>query len=92
MEDWSDLLAERAGALGLAAERSHLTLYPLSIADGQAHLAALSDALAAFAGEARNGIGDADSLGDLVTADILTGIVRAADQALWKLESHQEPA
>ena len=100
VEDWSDLLAERAGALSLAAEgtiqlsakRSHLTLYPLSIADGHAHIAALSDALAAFAGEARNGIGEADSLGDPATVDILTGIVRAADLALWKLESHQEPA
>jgi starvation-inducible DNA-binding protein len=100
VEDWSDLLAERAGALGVAAEgtiqrateRSHLSPYPLSIAGAPAHLAALSDAMAAFASDARAAIVEADSLGDPVTADVLTGIVRAADQALWKLESHQEPA
>lgn len=99
-EDWSDLLAERAGALGAGAEgtvqtasnRSHLPRYPLTLADGSAHLAALSTALGAFAGEARLAIDEAASLGDAVTADVLTEIVRAADQALWKLEAHAEPA
>ncbi len=34
----------------------------------------------------------AATLSDPVTSDILTEITRAADQALWKLESHNEPA
>jgi starvation-inducible DNA-binding protein len=99
-EDWSDLLAERAGALGgaaegtvqTAAERSHLPPYPLALGSGDAHLAALSQALAAFGGEARLAIDEAAALGDPVTSDVLTEIVRAADQALWKLEAHDEPA
>lgn len=100
VEDWSDLLAERAGALGSAAEgtiqiateRSHLAPYPLGIAPGKTHIAALSAALAAFGGEARSAIDEAASLGDPVTSDILTEITRAVDQALWKLEAHNEPA
>lgn len=100
VEDWSDLLAERAGALGsaaegtiqMAAERSHLPPYPLNIAPGKAHVAALSAALAAFGGETRSAIDESATLGDPVTSDILTEITRAADQALWKLESHNEPA
>lgn len=100
VEDWSDLLAERAAALGsaadgtiqIAAERSHLARYPFALAPGKAHLEALSRALAAFGGEARSAIDEAASLGDPVTSDVLTEIVRAADQALWKLEAHNEPA
>jgi starvation-inducible DNA-binding protein len=100
VEDWSDLLAERAGALGSAAEgtiqiateRSHLAPYPLSIAPGKAHVAALSAAIAAFGGETRSAIDEAATVGDPVTSDILTEITRAADQALWKLEAHNEPA
>ena len=100
VEDWSDLLAERAGALGsaaegtiqMAAERSHLPPYPLNIAPGKVHVAALSAALAAFGGETRSAIDESATLGDPVTSDILTEITRAADQALWKLESHHEPA
>lgn len=100
VENWSDLLAERAGALGgaadgtiqIAAERSHLPPYPLNIAPGKAHVAALSAAIAAFAGEIRLAIDEAATLGDPVTSDILTEVTRAADQALWKLEAHNEPA
>ena len=100
VEDWSDLLAERAGALGSAAdgtiqiatERSHLPRYPLALGTGKAHLEALSQTIAAFGSEARSGIDDAAALGDPVTSDVLTEITRAADQALWKLEAHIEPA
>ena len=100
VEAWSDLLAERAAALGsaadgtiqIAAERSHLARYPLALAPGKAHLDALSEALANFGSEARFAIDEAASLGDPVSSDVLTEIVRAADQALWKLEAHNEPA
>jgi starvation-inducible DNA-binding protein len=99
-EDWSDLLAERGGALGAAAEgtisiaaaQSYLAPYTLKLADGKAHLAALCSALGHFASEARAGIDEASASGDAVTADVLTQITREADQALWKLEAHQEPA
>jgi starvation-inducible DNA-binding protein len=100
VENWSDMLAERAGALGsaadgtiqMAAERSHLSRYTLGLASGKAHVEAVSEALAAFGGEARSAIDEAAALGDPVTADVFTEIVRAADQALWKLEAHNEPA
>jgi starvation-inducible DNA-binding protein len=100
VEDWSDILAERAAALGgaadgtvqRAAERSYLAPYTLSVADGPSHVAAVADALAAFSTEARLGLDEAAAQGDPVTADVLTGVVRAADLALWKLESHQQPA
>jgi starvation-inducible DNA-binding protein len=100
VEDWSDLLAERAGALGsaaegtiqIASERSHLSPYPLVLAPGKAHVEALVEAVAAFGGEARSAIDDAAAAGDPVTSDVLTEIVRAADQALWKLEAHTELA
>jgi starvation-inducible DNA-binding protein len=100
VEDWSDLLAERAGALGsaaegtiqIASERSHLSPYPLVLASGKAHIDALVEALAAFAGEARSTIDEVAAHGDPVTSDVLTEIARAADQALWKLEAHNEPA
>jgi starvation-inducible DNA-binding protein len=100
VEGWSDLLAERAGALGSAAEgtiqiateRSHLSPYPLGLATGKAHAEALVVALAAFGGEARSAINDAAAAGDPVTSDVLTEVARAADQGLWKLEAHNELA
>jgi len=100
VEDWSDLLAERAAAHGGRAEgtiqtasgRSHLPRYALSIAPGNAHVEALSTVIATFGGEARGAIDEASGLGDPVTADVLTEIVRAADQALWKLEAHKDPS
>ncbi|MEI8144420.1 MAG: DNA starvation/stationary phase protection protein Dps [Alphaproteobacteria bacterium] len=100
VDEWSDLIAERAGALGgiaagtvqVAAAQSYLLSYPLTIADGEAHASALANALAAFAGRVRGAIDEAAGGGDAVTADVLTGIVRAADQAVWKLDSHLDPA
>jgi starvation-inducible DNA-binding protein len=93
---WLSELARLGGAadgtIQIAGQRSHLPAYPLSLASGDAHLAALSQALAAFGGEARLAIDEAAALGDPVTSDVLTEIVRAADQALWKLEAHNEPA
>jgi starvation-inducible DNA-binding protein len=100
VEDWGDLLAERAGALGAVAEgtvqvvtrASYLFPYPLGLAGGKAHVEAVADAIAQFGGAARTGIDEAAAIGDSVTADVLTEIVRSADQALWKLEAHREPA
>jgi starvation-inducible DNA-binding protein len=99
-EDWSDLLAERAGALGVAAEgtipvaaaQSYLAPYKLKLAGGKEHLAALCSALGHFGSETRTSIDEASGSGDAVTADVLTQITREVDQALWKLEAHQEPA
>ncbi len=56
IENYSDLIAERAGALGgaayhivhVAADRSCLVPYRLGLADEQEHVFAVSGALAAF--------------------------------------------
>ena len=100
VDEWIDSLAERAGALGAAAEgtvqvaakHSYLEAYPLRIASGPDHLRALGKALAGFTNKVRKAIDEAADLGDANTADLLTGISRSADQALWKVESHKEPA
>ena len=44
------------GTTRMAAKRSSLSEYPVSIAEGQRHVDALSSALAAFGKSARKGI------------------------------------
>jgi len=96
-----DLIAERIVQLGetalgtvrVAAKQSRLKEYPLTATDGQRHVDALSTAIASFNGSARKSIDETDELGDAVTADMLTGIVRGLDKLLWFVESHlQESA
>ena len=96
VEGFSDLIAERITALGGTAEgtvqsvQSQTTLkpYPLDIVEGPAHVAALADALAAFGKSARNGIEEAEGIGDADTADLLTEVSRAIDKQLWFVEAH----
>lgn len=99
VEKYSDMLAERAGNLGGTAQgtlpvvvgRSFMVPYPLGIADVDPHLFAVSAALAAFAQSAREAIDTTDEIGDKVTADLFTEIVRGLDQDLWFVESHLPP-
>ncbi len=98
VEEYVDLLAERAAQLGgtpegtvaVVAERSSLPDYPIGLVTGAEHVAALSDALAAFGRLARMGISEMDELGDDGTADLMTEISRGIDQWLWFVEAHQE--
>jgi starvation-inducible DNA-binding protein len=91
-----DLIAERVVQLGgqalgtarIAAKESRLKEYPLEAVDAQDHVKALSSAIAAFNQHARKAIDETDSLGDAVTADMLTQIVRGLDKQLWFVESH----
>ena len=64
--------------------------YPLRIADGQAHIAAVSKALSTFGHEARNSIVLAEDLEDADTADIFTEISRGIDKWLWFVEAHSQ--
>ena len=97
VEDYSDLLAERARALGgdaqgtvqIAAERSYLLKYPLMVADCDEHIFAVSGALAAFGESTREAIGLATSFADADTADLFTEVSRGVDRHLWFVESHQ---
>lgn len=100
VQEYVDLLAERVVQLGgvaegtarCAAERSTLSEYPADIFDGQEHVEALSSVLAAFGAACRQGIEQADELGDADTADILTEISRGVDKWLWFVEAHQQGA
>jgi starvation-inducible DNA-binding protein len=95
-----DLIAERIVQLGgiaegtarVAAGRSRLEEYPLAIADGSAHVEAVSKALSTFGHEARNSIDQADELGDADTSDLFTEVSRGIDKWLWFVEAHSQAA
>lgn len=99
VENYSDLIAERASELGgtahgtvqVAAERSFLVPYALGIADEKQHIFAVSGTLAAFGQSVRQAIGQAGTFGDANTADLFTEISRGIDQQLWFVELHIAP-
>ena len=66
--------------------------YPLTIADGLAHVEAVSKALSTFGQEARNTIDEAEELDDADTAYIFTEISRGLDKWLWFVEAHSQAA
>ena len=98
VEAYVDLIAERIVQLGgiaegtarVAAGRSRLEEYPLTIADGSAHVEAVSKALSTFGHEARNSIDQTDELGDADTSDLFTEISRGIDKWLWFVEAHSQ--
>jgi starvation-inducible DNA-binding protein len=99
-QSYADLIAERIVQLGgiaegtarVAASRSRLPEYPPDIAEGAAHVEAVSRALSTFGEAARATIDEADSLDDLDTADIFTEISRGIDKWLWFVEAHSQAA
>lgn len=96
--EYVDLIAERIVQLGgiaegtvrVAAARSRLSEYPHEIADGAAHVEAVSKTLAEFGQEARHSIKKATELDDADTADIFTEISRGIDKWLWFVEAHAQ--
>src|SRR3954467_4379332 len=78
VEEYVDLIAERAVQLGgvaegtvrVAAQRSQLDEYPLDIADGSSHVEAVARALSTFGRKARMMIDETDALDDADTADM----------------------
>lgn len=96
VEDHSDLIAERARALGamaqgtvqIAAANSFLVPYRLGVADTQEHLFAVAGALAAFEQSVREAIDTTAAAGDAETSDIFTEIGRAVSKQLWFVDSH----
>ena len=93
-----DTIAERITALGgtalgtirVAAQKSSLNEYPLEITDGEAHVDALSTALADFARRVRENIDETDELGDMVTADLFTSVASGIDKLTWFVEAHNQ--
>jgi starvation-inducible DNA-binding protein len=100
VESYVDLIAERIVQLGgiaegtvrVAAFRSRLEEYSLTVADWRAHVNAVSKALSTFGHEARNTINQVDELEDADTTDIFTEISRGIDKWLWFVEAHAQAA
>ncbi|MEO8591243.1 MAG: DNA starvation/stationary phase protection protein Dps [Flavobacteriales bacterium] len=98
--EYVDTIAERAVQLGgiaegtvrISAKRTLLPEYPQGIAEGPAHVDAVSNALAAFGHEVRQSIDEADELNDADTADIFTEVSRGIDKWLWFVEAHAQAA
>jgi starvation-inducible DNA-binding protein len=96
VEDYVDLIAERAVQLGGTVEgtvravavKSTLPEYPLTITSGPDHVAALANALATFGKSARQAIDQMDELGDADSADVFTEVSRGVDKWLWMVEAH----
>lgn len=96
IEDLSDEVAERLMALGGRAEgtarsvaqRSSLAEYPPQAVTPEAHVDALSSALAQTATQLRLAIDTADSAGDRVTADLFTRAAGEVDALTWLVESN----
>ena len=98
MGTYVDVIAERVVQLGgvaegtvqIVADRTELREYPLSLTGGDEHVAALSDALAAFGRSVRVGIYEMDEVVDKDSADILTEVSRGIDKSLWFVEAHRQ--
>jgi starvation-inducible DNA-binding protein len=96
VEDYVDLIAERAVQLGgsadgtarSAANRSTLAEYPVKGGGGRQHVDALSSALAAFGKLVRGAIDESAAAGDQDTSDVFTEISRGVDKWVWMVESH----
>jgi starvation-inducible DNA-binding protein len=94
--EYSDLLAERAVALGGVARgtlqavsaQSQLREYPLEVGDWRAHVQSMQDAIATTGRGMRKAIADATALDDADTADLFTEISRGLDKSLWMVEAH----
>jgi starvation-inducible DNA-binding protein len=95
VEEYVDLIAERAVQLGGVAEgtarsvakRTTLAEYAARGPDPRDHVQALSSALSTF-GKAGAAIARTADLGDADTADVFTEISRGADKWLWMVEAH----
>lgn len=98
VESYVDLIAERVvqlggiaeGTIGAVEQRSKLPDYPIGLATGAEHVAALSDALGAFGRAARITVEEMNELEDAGSADMLTDISRGIDKWLWFVEAHQQ--
>ena len=95
-DEYVDLIAERIvqlggfaeGTLAVAAKRTSLKEYPLSLVSGREHVDYLSKAIAAAGKQVRAAIDSTSEIGDTGTADVLTEISRGLDKNLWMVESH----
>jgi starvation-inducible DNA-binding protein len=96
VEDYIDLIAERAVQLGgianstahVVATWAHMPENDTKNASERDYLHSLSEALASFGKIVRDAIGKSNELGDAVSADIFTEISRGVDKWLWMVKAH----
>jgi starvation-inducible DNA-binding protein len=96
VEDYIDLIAERAVQLGGIANSTahvvttwaHMPENDAQSASGRDYVQSLSGALASFGKIASQAIHEGNELGDAVSADIFTEISRGVDKWLWMVEAH----
>jgi starvation-inducible DNA-binding protein len=92
----SDSVAERAATLGAtafgtarqAAANSILPEYELSAVDGRQHIQELATRYGKLGELLRTAIDESEKVGDPVTVDLYTEILRQAELDTWFLESH----
>jgi starvation-inducible DNA-binding protein len=93
----TDMIAERMQQLGssvsgtvrASASQSRLEEYPLeAIGTTNQHVDALSRVLSTFNTSLLKAVEETDEVGDIVTSDMLTTIVRGLDKQLWFVESY----
>jgi len=98
LEEFTDEIAERAVELGgfaagtiqAVSKNSRLTAYPLDLASGHEHVAALSEAFAKFGATTRAAIDTAGKTADADTSDLFTEVSRGVDKLLWMIEAHMQ--
>src|SRR5258706_16089301 len=98
VEDYVDLIAERAVQLGgnadgtarMIVKRSSLAEYSVTQPGGKQHVQALSAALASFGKLVRRAIDASNEVNDADTADVFTEISRGVDKWLWMVEAHAQ--
>jgi starvation-inducible DNA-binding protein len=96
VEDYIDLIAERAvqlGGIANSTERivptwSHLTENEAPVTSGDHHVQTIASALASFGELTRQAIEKSNGLRDFVSADIFTDITRGVDKWRWMMEAH----
>ncbi len=96
LEEYLDLIAERATALGgmaqgtvrMAAGASRLPEYPQETVEGLQVVEALAARYALLCASTRKAIDLAAEAGDMGTSDLFTEISRGLDKGLWFLEAH----
>lgn len=96
VEEYADLIAERATALGGAAlgtvrmssAASRLPEFPIETVDSLPTVEALATRYANLAATTRTAIDTSAQQGDVDTSDLFTEVSRGLDKALWFLEAH----
>ncbi len=96
IEEYSDLIADRAATLGghaqgtvqTAAKQTFLEPYRLGGGGTEGHIAAVTSALAGFSDSLQIAIDQSYSVCDIETSDLFTEVSRGIDYQLWLVELH----